>query len=308
MARKLPDEFFGSRPFAEARGGIQMADGAHVHEAAAPGRGELRYALVATERIVGARGDDARERQRRARCGVPAVLAQRLLRRIAFRQRRLEVGGAASKAPCMGRRCRCAQCTVIITPALCATRMTGPAIAASERSSSATHAARRACRAPSAAPKPPWRASVRAGSAIARHVLAQAGDDQDGRCSGVVHAQVLFEWMSDQVEGDGAAPAAPSAATHGTPPELVTSLTLAGLAVRRETEPPASRRRRRRTCRSCRCRRASLPLAMSRPNSREMRTSCSICSHGAHLALRSGPRGCPRCRSARAGPSRWPSC
>ena len=77
---ELADEFLAPRPFAVARSGIEVADGAHVDELAAPGRGERLDTLVTAERIVGAGRDDAREGQRaraaseasRCRRGSPA--------------------------------------------------------------------------------------------------------------------------------------------------------------------------------------------------------------------------------------------
>ena len=69
----------------------------------------------------------------------------------------------------------------------------------------------------------------------------------------------------------------------------------------------ASRRCSNRKCRSCRSRAPARRLRRP-PSSRDDAHHLLDLLHGGHRARPGGPRGCPRCRRARAGPSRWPSC
>ncbi len=97
------DQALGHRPFAEARGRVEMADRAEVDETGAPAAREFRDAAEGAERIVLAGGDDARERQPFARDRQPASRPRaRGHGRIAFRHRPLEIGGVASSAPSTG--------------------------------------------------------------------------------------------------------------------------------------------------------------------------------------------------------------
>ena len=89
---ELRDERFRPRPLAESRGRVQMADGAEVHERAAPIARQLLDARERCQRIIAARRDDAGEGQTVARHRQPAVRPQRLHSRIAVWHRRFEIG------------------------------------------------------------------------------------------------------------------------------------------------------------------------------------------------------------------------
>ena len=90
--RQLFDMRHRPRPLAEAGRRIQVSDAAEIHQPAAPGPREFARALQPRQRVVLAGHDDGRERQRPARQRQPAAIAQRVQRRIAGGQWRLEVG------------------------------------------------------------------------------------------------------------------------------------------------------------------------------------------------------------------------
>ena len=143
VREQLADEFFGPRPFAVSGGGIEVADRADVRRAAAPRLREVGDAIEAdpadrwcsrrrcSETAAGARG-----------VGSQPFSLQDVLRRIAFGQRRFEIGRRREQraldrrgdaAAPNARRSSRPRCGPRGSPALRS--------AASDRSSVATHAA-----------------------------------------------------------------------------------------------------------------------------------------------------------------------
>ena len=106
QCRQFIDQGFGARPFAVARGRVQVADFAQVDQATAPGLGQFGDTLEVAERVVAAGRDDAWKRQR---AGVAPAASRRRAVHAAWDSRPARAcsksGGVASSAPSTGR-CR----------------------------------------------------------------------------------------------------------------------------------------------------------------------------------------------------------
>src|SRR5262245_61641157 len=76
LLAQLENELFRLRPLAVTGRGIQVTDSAYVDQLTAPVSGHGFDTLEFGERVVGARRNDARERQLATRNRQPAVVAQ----------------------------------------------------------------------------------------------------------------------------------------------------------------------------------------------------------------------------------------